>query len=152
MSYLSSNQLKQYKDEGFISPINIFSKKKAKEIREEIELIENKIPGELEKSGRYNAHLISPLLDEITHNSKILDAVESVIGKDILAGFKNIIGGELKAYTELLSEARNEALNRMLADASARGANGVVNVRFATSSVAGGAAELFAYGTAVVVQ
>ncbi len=74
------------------------------------------------------------------------------IGKDILAGFKNIIGGELKAYTELLSEARNEALNRMLADASARGANGVVNVRFATSSVAGGAAELFAYGTAVVVQ
>lgn len=74
------------------------------------------------------------------------------IGKDILAGFKNIIGGELKAYTELLSEARNEALNRMLADAAARGANAVVNVRFATSSVAGGAAELFAYGTAVIVQ
>ena len=84
MSYLSSNQLKQYKDEGFISPINIFSKEKAKEIREEIELIENKIPGELEKSGRYNAHLISPLLDEITHNPKILDAVESLIGKNIL--------------------------------------------------------------------
>jgi uncharacterized protein YbjQ (UPF0145 family) len=74
------------------------------------------------------------------------------IGKDIFAGLKNIIGGELKAYTELLTEARNEALNRMLADAAARGANGVVNVRFATSSVAGGAAELFAYGTAVVVQ
>ena len=84
MSYLSSNQLKQYKDEGFVSPINIFSKEKAKEIRNEIELIENKIPGELEKSGRYNAHLISPLLDEVTHNSKILDAVQSLIGKNIL--------------------------------------------------------------------
>ena len=84
MSYLSSNQLKQYKDDGFVSPINIFSKEKAKEIREEIELIENKVPGELEKSGRYNAHLISPLLDEVTHNSKILDAVESLIGRNIL--------------------------------------------------------------------
>ena len=84
MSYLSSNQLKQYKDEGFVSPINIFSKEKAKEIRNEIELIENTIPGELEKSGRYNAHLISPLLDEISHDSKILDSVESLIGKNIL--------------------------------------------------------------------
>jgi hypothetical protein len=84
MSYLSLNQLKQYKDEGFVSPINILSKEKAKEIRNEIELIENKIPGELEKSGRYNAHLISPLLDEVTHNSKILDAVQSLIGKNIL--------------------------------------------------------------------
>jgi hypothetical protein len=84
MSYLSSNQLKQYKDEGFVSPINIFSKEKAKEIRNEIELIEKKIPDELEKSGRYNAHLISPLLDEVTHNSKILDAVQSLIGKNIL--------------------------------------------------------------------
>ena len=84
MSYLSSNQLKQYRDEGFVSPINIFKSQKAKDIRNEIELIENKIPGELEKSGRYNAHLISPLLDEVTHNSKILNAVESLIGKNIL--------------------------------------------------------------------
>jgi ectoine hydroxylase-related dioxygenase (phytanoyl-CoA dioxygenase family) len=84
MSYLSSNQLKQYEDEGFISPINIFSKEKAKEIRNEIELIEKKIPEELEKSGRYNAHLISPLLDEVAHNSKILDAVQSLIGENIL--------------------------------------------------------------------
>ena len=84
MSYLSSNQLKQYENEGFVSPINIFSKEKAKEIRNEIELIENTIPGELEKSGRYNAHLISPLLDEISHDSKILDSVESLIGKNIL--------------------------------------------------------------------
>jgi len=72
--------------------------------------------------------------------------------KDIGAAFKNIAGGEIKAYTELLQESRNEALFRMLQDASARGANAVVNVRFATSSVAGGAAELLAYGTAVVAQ
>ena len=84
MTYLSSNQLKQYEDDGFVSPINIFSKEKAKEIRNEIELIENEMPDELEKSGRYNAHLISPLLDEVTHNSKILDAVESLIGENIL--------------------------------------------------------------------
>ena len=84
MTYLSSNQLKQYKDEGFVAPINIFSKEKAKEIRNQIELIEKELPGELDKSGRYNAHLISPLLDEVTHNSKILDAVESLIGKNIL--------------------------------------------------------------------
>ncbi len=84
MTYLTSNQLKQYEDEGFVSPINIFSKEKAKEIRNEIELIEKIMPEELEKSGRYNAHLISPLLDEVTHNSKILDAVESLIGKNIL--------------------------------------------------------------------
>ena len=84
MSYLSSNQLKQYEDEGFVSPINIFSKEKANEIRNEIELIEKEIPGELDNSGRYNAHLISPLLDEVTHHPKILDAVQSLIGKDIL--------------------------------------------------------------------
>ena len=84
MAYLSSNQLKQYKNEGFVSPINVFSKEKAKEIRDEIELIEKEIPEELEKSGRYNAHLISPLLDEVTHDPKILDAVQSLIGEDIL--------------------------------------------------------------------
>jgi len=84
MTYLSSNQLKQYEDKGFVSPIDIFSKDKAKEIRNEIELIEKEMPNELEKSGRYNAHLISPLLDEVTHNSEILDAVQSLIGNDIL--------------------------------------------------------------------
>ena len=84
MTYLSPNQLKQYKDEGFVSPINIFSKEKAKKIRNEIELIEKDLPEELEKSGRYNAHLISPLLDEVTHYPKILDAVQSLIGEDIL--------------------------------------------------------------------
>ena len=84
MSYLSPNQLKQYEDEGFVSPINIFSKDKAKEIRNEIELIENHMPEELDNSGRYNAHLISPLLDEVTHDTKILDAVQSLIGENIL--------------------------------------------------------------------
>ena len=84
MTNLSSNQLKQYEDEGFVSPINIFSKEKVKEIRNEIELIEKEMPEELEKSGRYNAHLISPLLDEVTHNPKILDTVQNLIGKNIL--------------------------------------------------------------------
>ena len=74
------------------------------------------------------------------------------LGKDILAGFKNLVGGELVAYTELLRESREEAQGRMVEQAKAMGANAVVNVRFATSSVAQGAAELFAYGTAVKVQ
>ena len=74
------------------------------------------------------------------------------IGKDIFAGLKNIVGGELKAYTELLNESRNEAIQRMMMAAHNLGANGVVNVRFATSSVAAGASELFCYGTAVVVE
>ena len=74
------------------------------------------------------------------------------VGKDIFAGLKNIVGGELKAYTELLNESRAEATERMLAQARAVGANAVVNVRFATSHVASGAAEVMAYGTAAVVQ
>ena len=74
------------------------------------------------------------------------------VGKDILAGFKNILGGELVAYTELMNEAREEATERMIAQAESVGANGVLNVRFATSSVAQGAAELFVYGTAVVLE
>lgn len=74
------------------------------------------------------------------------------IGRDIAASFKNLVGGELKGYTELLTEARAEATQRMVAQASSVGANAVVNVRYATSSVAQGAAELFAYGTAVRVE
>lgn len=73
------------------------------------------------------------------------------IGRDIGAAFKNVVGGELSAYTDLLSESRQEATDRMVAEAQALGANAVVNVRFTTSSVASGAAELYAYGTAVVV-
>jgi uncharacterized protein YbjQ (UPF0145 family) len=74
------------------------------------------------------------------------------IGKDILASLKNLVGGELKAYTELLQESRQEALDRMVIQAQELEANAVVNIRFATSSVAQGAAELFAYGTAVKVE
>ena len=74
------------------------------------------------------------------------------IGRDFAAGLKNILGGELKGYTELLQEARQEALHRMMEQARSVGANAVINVRFATSSVAQGAAELFAYGTAVKVE
>ena len=72
-------------------------------------------------------------------------------GRDIMAGIKNIFGGELKGYTELLSEARDEAIKRMQAQAQQLGANAVVNVRFSTSSVAAGAAEIYVYGTAVTV-
>ena len=74
------------------------------------------------------------------------------IGKDIMAGLKNIVGGELRGYSELLSEARQEALDRMVEQADAKGANAVMNVRFATSSVAQGASEILAYGSAVVVE
>jgi uncharacterized protein YbjQ (UPF0145 family) len=74
------------------------------------------------------------------------------VGRDIAASLKNIVGGELKGYTELLNDARNQALERMLEQAAQLGANAVINVRFTTSSVAQGAAELFAYGTAVTVK
>ncbi len=74
------------------------------------------------------------------------------VGKDIMAGFKNIVGGELKGYTELLVEARQEAVHRMKKQAEELGANAIINVRMATSSVAQGAAEILAYGTAVRVN
>ena len=74
------------------------------------------------------------------------------IGRDMMAGLKNIFGGELKGYTELLHESREEAIRRMKAQADAIGANAILNIRFSTSSVAQGAAELFAYGTAVVLE
>ena len=72
-------------------------------------------------------------------------------GRDIAASFKNLVGGEIKGYTELLTESRQEALTRMLAQAEQLGANAVVNVRFTTSAVTSGASELYAYGTAVLV-
>ena len=74
------------------------------------------------------------------------------IGRDFMANLKNIVGGELVGYTELLQESRNEATDRMIEQAQSMGANAVVNVRFATSSIAQGAAELFAYGTAVRIE
>ena len=74
------------------------------------------------------------------------------IGRDLMAGLKNIVGGELKGYTELLSEARDEAFGRMIEQATAKGANAVINVRFSTSSVTQGASEILAYGSAVIVE
>lgn len=73
------------------------------------------------------------------------------IGRDIFAGLKNIIGGELRGYTELLEETRSEAIARMIAQAKAKGANAVIGIRFSTSDVAPGAAEVYAYGTAVTL-
>ena len=73
-------------------------------------------------------------------------------GRDIMASLKNFFCGELKGYTELLNESRDEAIERMQEQALQAGANAILNVRFSTSSVAAGAAEIFAYGTAVVLQ
>lgn len=73
-------------------------------------------------------------------------------GRDMMAGLKNIVGGELRGYTELLEESRAQAIERMKAQALQLGANAVVNVRFSTSSVAAGAAEIYVYGTAVTVS
>ena len=73
-------------------------------------------------------------------------------GTDLVASFKNLVGGEIHGYTELLIEARKEATERMVEQAKSLGANAVVNIRFATSSFSQGAAELFAYGTAVRVE
>ncbi len=74
------------------------------------------------------------------------------IGKDILAGLKNIVGGEIHEYTKMIAESREQALDRMVAEARAKNADAIIGVRFTTSSVMQGAAELFAYGTAVKIN
>lgn len=74
------------------------------------------------------------------------------LGRDIIAGLRNIVGGEISEYTKLMAEAREQALDRMVEEARSLGANAVVEVRFTTSEVMSGAAELLAYGTAVVVE
>lgn len=74
------------------------------------------------------------------------------VSQDMQAWFKNLVGGEIEEYTKLLAEAREQSLDRMIADARARGANAIVGVRFATSEVTDGAAEFLAYGTAVKVR
>ncbi len=74
------------------------------------------------------------------------------VGRDIAAGLKNIVGGELRGYTELLEDARRDSIRRMIEDARAQGANAIVNIRLSTSSLTSGASELYAYGTAVVVE
>jgi len=71
------------------------------------------------------------------------------VGRDIAAGFKNMVGGELKGYTQLLVESRRQSVERMIAQGNELGADAIVNVRFTTSAVTNGAAELYAYGTAV---
>ena len=86
MSFLNEKQLKDYEDHGFVAPINVLTLEEAIKIKEEIEYIEKKWPDELIGLGRNNVHYISPIFDQVCHNSKILDAVESIIGKDILVG------------------------------------------------------------------
>ncbi len=123
--------------------------------------------------NEYQGYIVVPDIAEDEYNYKILSNTEVVpgktivefygvvsgntvrakhVGRDIMAGLKNLVGGELKGYTELLQESRREATERMVEQARSMGANAVVNLRFATSSVAQGAAELFAYGTAVRVE
>jgi uncharacterized protein YbjQ (UPF0145 family) len=74
------------------------------------------------------------------------------VGRDMMAGLKNVFGGELKGYTELLQESREEAIERMKEQAKSIGANAILNIRFSTSSITQGASELYTYGTAVVLE
>lgn len=74
------------------------------------------------------------------------------VGRDFAASIKNLFGGELKGYTELLEESRKEALDRLIEQAKSVGANAVVNIRFSTSSIAQGAAEIYVYGTALNIR
>ncbi len=74
------------------------------------------------------------------------------LGRDIVAGFRNIVGGEIVEYTKMLAESREQALDRMQEEAEKLGANAVVGMRLITASIMGGAAELLAYGTAVIVE
>ena len=84
MPHLSKKEINEYNEKGYIAPIDALTKDEADEVREEIEFIEKKWPNELEGLGRNYVHLISPIFDKVVHNSKILDAVESLIGKNIL--------------------------------------------------------------------
>ena len=86
MPTLTSKQLKQYKDLGYVAPIDILSLEEVTKIKSEIEYIEKKWPDELIGLGRNNVHYISPVFDQVVHNSKILDVVEDIIGKNILVG------------------------------------------------------------------
>ena len=85
MYKLTSEQHKQYEDKGFVAPLDALTKDEAEEVKNEIEFIEKKWPNELNGLGRNYVHLISPIFDKVVHNSKVLDAVESIIGKNILA-------------------------------------------------------------------
>lgn len=98
---------------------------------------------------------------ESIHGKEILESLGTVrgstvrarnIGRDFFAGLKNIVGGEISEYTQLLADSREQAIKRMLDDAKRVGADAVVNVRFTTSNVMQGAAEILAYGTAVKLK
>ena len=86
MANLSPEQIKQYQDKGYLAPIEALTEDEANEVKEEIEFIEKKWPNELKGLGRNYVHLISPIFDKVVHNSKILDTVEDIIGKNILVG------------------------------------------------------------------
>jgi len=86
MANLSPEQIKQYQDKGYLAPIEALTKDEANEVKEEIDFIEKKWPNELKGLGRNYVHLISPIFDKVVHNSKILDTVEDIIGKNILVG------------------------------------------------------------------
>ena len=85
MPKLTSQQHEQYQEKGFIAPLDALTKAEAEEVKSEIEFIEKKWPNELNGLGRNYVHLISPIFDKVVHNSKVLDAVESIVGKNILA-------------------------------------------------------------------
>jgi uncharacterized protein YbjQ (UPF0145 family) len=98
---------------------------------------------------------------ETIHGKEILESLGTVrgstvrarnIGRDFFAGLKNIVGGEISEYTQLLADSREQAIKRMIDDANRLGADAVVNVRFTTSNVMQGAAEILAYGTAVKLK
>lgn len=92
---------------------------------------------------------------EISENLGVIvgNVVQSKhVGRDIMAGIKGLIGGEIKGYTEMLADARDVAIERMVAEAQQRGADAVVNVRFSTSAIMANAAEIMAYGTAVKLK
>lgn len=74
------------------------------------------------------------------------------VGRDILAVFKNVVGGEIEEYTKMMGEAREQAIDRMIAEAQSLGANAITDVRFTTSYLMGSASEILAYGNAVVVE
>ena len=74
------------------------------------------------------------------------------VGKDILAGFRTIVGGEIHEYTKLMAESREQTIDRMVAEAERFGANAIITTRFTTSVIVGGAAELLAVGTAVIIE
>lgn len=110
-------------------------------------------------AGENNFMLISNI--EVIPNKRVLEHLGLVqgstvrakhAGKDIMAGIKNLFGGELNSYTDLLQESRDEALQRMSEQAEAIGANAILNVRFSTSAITAGASEILAYGTAVLVE